>query len=129
MVKRILLNHQGLLELHTGNDIRDHNQAINFVSSNANHVHGISSGTDAKLRPSKGIKQKTKPSKVLSAVVISSSVGEDDSVSFEDENSSLDSAESVKEKMKKHALTTKENYAQNAYEYEDVSSSSWKRSL
>jgi hypothetical protein len=78
--------------LHTGNDTGDHNQAINFVSSNAKHVHGISSGTDAKLRPSKGIKRNTKPSKVFSAVAISSSVGEDDSGSSEDENSSLDSA-------------------------------------
>lgn len=111
-------------ELHTGNDNRDHNQAITFVSFNAKHVHGISSETDAKLRPSKGIKQMTKPSKSFSAVAISSSVDEDNSGFSEDENSSLDSAESVKVQLKKHALTTKENHAQNVYEYEDVSSSS-----
>jgi hypothetical protein len=56
-------------------------------------------------------KQNTKPSKVLSEIVISSSVGEDDSMSFEGENNSLYSTELVKDKMKKHALTTKENYA------------------
>jgi len=51
-------------------------------------------------------------------------VDEDNSGFFEDESSSLDSAESVKVQLKKHALTTKENHAQNVYEYEDVSSSS-----
>lgn len=114
------------IELHSGNGTGDHNQAINLVSSNANPLHGISSGTDAKLRPSKGIKQKTKPSKVFSAVAISSSVDEHGSVSSEDENSSLDSAESVKVQLKKHALATKENRARNEYDYEDVSSSSVK---
>jgi len=82
--------------LHTRNNTGDHNQAINFVSSNTKHVHGISSGTDAKLRPSKGIKQNTKPSTVFSTVAISSSVSEDDSGSSGDENSSLDSAQSMK---------------------------------
>jgi len=111
-----MLNHQGLLNflfemISIWNDIRDHNQNINFVSSNANHVHGISSGTIAKLRPSKGIKQTTKPSKVFFAIAISSYVGDDDSMSFEDDNSSLDSAKSVKGKMKQNALNTKENYA------------------
>jgi hypothetical protein len=93
------------------------------VSYNINHVHDISSGIYAKLRSSKGIKQKTKTYKVLSIVVISYSMDEYDSVSFEYENSSLDYVESVKDQMKKHTLTTKKNYAQNAYEYEDVSRS------
>jgi len=55
---------------------------------------------------------------------IYSSADEDNSRFSEDESSSLDSVESIKVKLKKHALTTKENHAQNVYEYEDVSSSS-----
>jgi len=56
--------------------------------------------------------------------LISSSVDKGNSGFSEDEKCSLDSVESIKVQLKKHALTTKENHAQNVYEYEDVSSSS-----
>ena len=45
-------------ELHARNDTRNHNQDIDLVSLNAKNGHGISSGTDAQLRPSKGFKPK-----------------------------------------------------------------------
>ena len=45
-------------ELHTRNDVGNQNQDIDLVSLNAKNGHGISSGTNAQLRSSKGIKQK-----------------------------------------------------------------------
>ena len=68
--------------------------------------------------------KKTKSSKVFSVVAISSSASEHDSVSFEDENNSLDSTKSLKAHLKKHALAAKEIHSQNTYDYEDVSISS-----
>ena len=67
---------------------------------------------------------KKKSSKVFSVVAISSSVGERDSVSFEDENNSLDSTKSVKAHLKKHALAAKGSHSWNTYDYKDVSISS-----
>ena len=49
--------------MHTRNDTGNHNQAIYLVSLNEKNEHDISSGTNAQLRPSKGIKPKKNPLK------------------------------------------------------------------